>query len=122
MTTRGTVQEYFALSWREALRRVEGVLHRHDRMMKDLIRLSGAHLSARTSRKLAKALPWIGAAIAVLTVVETMKRKGVVRGGVDTALDALPFVGAMKNVAETVRGRDFIADRASRAAATARPR
>ena len=79
-------------------------------------------MSARMSRRLAKSLPWIGAAIAVLTVVETMNRKGVLRGGVDTALDALPFVGTMKNLAETMRGRDFIADRRARAAAPARSR
>jgi hypothetical protein len=66
---------------------------------------------ARLSRRASKSLPWIGAAIALATVVGTMKRKGVVRGGLDTALNALPVVGAMKNVAEAVRGRDFIADR-----------
>jgi hypothetical protein len=77
-------------------------------------------MSQRTAGRLAKALPWIGAAIAVLTVVETMKRKGVVRGGVDTALNALPFVGTMKNVAESVRGRDFIADRVRPSATTLR--
>lgn len=80
-------------------------------MMENLIRWGGSHLSNRTARRLTKTLPWIGAAIAVLTVVETMQRKGVFRGGVDTALNALPVVGTMKNLAETVRGRDFIADR-----------
>ena len=63
------------------------------------------------SRRASKSLPWVGAAIALATVVGTMKRKGVLRGGLDTALNALPVVGAMKNVAEAVRGRDFIADR-----------
>jgi hypothetical protein len=80
-------------------------------MLERLIRWGGSHISERTAGKMAKALPWIGAAIAVLTVVEAMKRKGVVRGGVDTALNAIPYVGTMKNVAESVRGRDFIADR-----------
>ena len=83
-------------------------------MLEDLIRWSGVQLPERMAGRLGKALPWIGAAIAVLTVVETMKRKGVVRGGVDTALNAVPLVGTMKNVAETVRGRDFIADRPRR--------
>jgi len=91
-------------------------------MMENLIRRSGIHVSKRMSRRLGKALPWVGAAIAVLTVAETMKRKGVLRGGVDTALDALPFLGTMKYVAETVRGRDFIADRRVQAAPTSRPR
>jgi hypothetical protein len=78
-----------------------------------LVRWGGA----RMSRRMSKSLPWIGAGIALLTLAGTMKRKGVVRGGVDTALNALPFVGAMKNIAEAVRGRDFIADRPARAAA-----
>jgi hypothetical protein len=72
-----------------------------------LARWEGGRISAR----LAKTLPWIGAAIAVLTVAQTMRRKGVVRGGLDTALNALPFVGPMKNMAETVCGRDLFADR-----------
>jgi hypothetical protein len=75
-----------------------------------MVRWGGARLSRRVSRS----LPWVGAAIAVATVVGTMKRKGVFRGGLDTALNALPVVGAMKNVAEAVRGRDFIADRPPR--------
>jgi len=82
-----------------------------------LVRWGGA----RMSRRMSKSLPWIGAGIALLTLAGTMKRKGVVRGGVDTALNALPIVGAMKNIAEAVRGRDFIADRspADRAARAA---
>jgi hypothetical protein len=40
-----------------------------------------------------------------------MRRKGFFRGALDTGLNALPFVGAAKNVAEIARGRDFIADR-----------
>jgi hypothetical protein len=63
------------------------------------------------SKRLSRSMPWIGAAIALATVAGTMKRKGVLRGGVDTALNAMPFLGAMKNVAEVVRGRDFIPDR-----------
>jgi len=90
-------------------------------MLEDLIRWSGSQLSDRGAERLAKALPWIGGAIAVLTVFEAMQRKGVVRGGVDTALNALPVVGTMKSMAEAVRGRDFIADRRTRSA-TSRPR
>jgi hypothetical protein len=67
---------------------------------------------ARLPRRLSRSLPWLGAAIALMTVAGAMKRKGVVRGGVDTALNAMPVVGAMKAVAEIVRGRDFIPDRA----------
>lgn len=66
---------------------------------------------ARMSRRMARALPLLGAAIAVVTVASTMRRKGVISGALDSALNAVPFVGAAKNVAEVVRGRDFFPDR-----------
>ena len=40
-----------------------------------------------------------------------MRRKGVISGALDTGLNAMPFVGAAKNVLEVVRGRDFFPDR-----------
>ena len=40
-----------------------------------------------------------------------VRRKGAVRGTVDTALDFTPVVGGIKNVAEVMRGRDFLGDR-----------
>jgi hypothetical protein len=67
----------------------------------------GARLSGRMSRS----LPWIGAVIAVATVASTMRRKGVISGALDTGLNAVPLVGAAKNVIEVVRGRDFFPDR-----------
>lgn len=66
---------------------------------------------ARLSRRAARSVPWIGSAIALATVAATMRRKGFFRGALDTGLNAVPFLGAAKNVAEVVRGRDFIADR-----------
>lgn len=53
----------------------------------------------------------MGSAIALATVAATMRRKGFFRGALETGLNAVPFLGAAKNVAEMVRGRDFIADR-----------
>ena len=67
--------------------------------------------SARLSRRVSKSLPWIGAAIAVATVASTLRRKGVISGTLDTGLNAVPFVGAAKNIIEVVRGRDFFPDR-----------
>jgi hypothetical protein len=67
-------------------------------------------LGARVSRS----LPWIGAAIALGTMAATVRRKGWFGGAADTALNAMPFVGAMKNTAEMVRGRDFFPDRTPR--------
>jgi hypothetical protein len=65
----------------------------------------------RLSRRVSRSLPWIGAGVALLTVVSTMRRKGVISGVLDTGLNAVPFVGAAKNVVEVVRGRDFFPDR-----------
>jgi hypothetical protein len=58
-----------------------------------------------------RSIPWIGAAVALVTIGATIRRKGVLGGTLDTVLNAIPFVGAVKNTAEVVRGRDFIRDR-----------
>ena len=60
---------------------------------------------------MSRSLPWIGTAVALATIASTMKRKGVFRGAMDTGLDAVPFLGAAKNVVEIARGRDFFPDR-----------
>ena len=65
----------------------------------------------RVTRRLGRAIPWIGTAIALITLGSTIRRKGVMRGTADTALNAIPFVGGLKNLAEIVRGRDLFADR-----------
>jgi hypothetical protein len=66
---------------------------------------------ARLSRRVSRSLPLLGAAIAVVTVASTLRRKGVISGTLDTGLNAVPFVGAAKNLIEVVRGRDFFPDR-----------
>jgi hypothetical protein len=66
---------------------------------------------ARISRRMSRSLPWVGAAIALATVASTIRRKGVISGTLDTGLNAIPFVGATKNVIEMARGRDFFPDR-----------
>jgi hypothetical protein len=76
-------------------------------MTQRIARWGGARLSRRVSRS----LPWIGAAVAIVTVASTMRRKGVISGALDTGLNAVPFVGAAKNVLEVARGRDFFPDR-----------
>lgn len=63
------------------------------------------------AKRLSRSIPWIGAAIALATVVSAVRRKGFVRGVIHSGLDAIPFVGGAKNVAEVVRGRDFFPDR-----------
>ena len=66
---------------------------------------------ARLSRRVGRSLPVLGTLIAAATVFSTIRRKGVVSGTLDTGLNAVPFVGALKNAAEIVRGRDFFPDR-----------
>ena len=56
--------------------------------------------SARLSRRVARSIPILGAAIAAATVVVTMRRKGVISGVLDTGLNAMPGIGAAKNVIE----------------------
>jgi hypothetical protein len=59
-------------------------------------------------------MPWIGGAIALLTIAGAIRRKGLIGGTVDTGLDAIPFLGAFKAAVEVARGRDFIPDRPTR--------
>jgi hypothetical protein len=75
--------------------------------------------AARLSRRLSRSIPIVGAIVAGVTFAEAMRRKGVFGGSVDTALNATPFLGAVKNTFEWARGRDLIADRQGRPAATA---
>jgi hypothetical protein len=65
----------------------------------------------RITKKLIRAVPFLGAVVAVATVTRAMRRKGMIGGTVDTVLDFIPFVGGAKNAVEIVRGRDLIADR-----------
>ena len=68
----------------------------------------------RLTRRVARSVPWFGAVLALAYVGTAIRRKGFVRGTADSLLDAIPFVGALKNTAEMIRGRDFIPDRPAR--------
>ncbi len=65
----------------------------------------------RVIRRLARSMPWIGGLVALAAVGTAVRRKGLFRGALDTALDATPGVGAVKNAFEAIRGRDFIRDK-----------
>ena len=56
-------------------------------------------------------MPWIGAVVAIAAIGTAIRRKGLVGGAFDTALDATPWIGAVKNACEAIRGRDFIKDK-----------
>ena len=70
------------------------------------------HFAARkVARRLSRSVPWVGSAIALLTLGGAIRRKGILGWTMHTMLAFIPFVGAVKNVAEMRRGRDFIPDR-----------
>ena len=69
------------------------------------------YVRGRLIRRVSRSIPWIGGAIALLTVGAAIRRKGPFGGVIDTALDAMPGVGAVKNAFEAMRGRDFIKDK-----------
>ena len=63
------------------------------------------------TRRLVRAVPWLGGAVALVTIGSAIRRKGVVGGTLHTTLDFIPFVGGLKTLAELARGRDFFPDR-----------
>jgi hypothetical protein len=65
----------------------------------------------RLMSRVGRSLPWIGALVAIATIGSAIRRKGFIGGTLDSVLNAIPFVGAVKNTAEVVRGRDFIRER-----------
>lgn len=73
-----------------------------------------SYAGRKLTRRLTRSIPWIGAFIAIATLGSAIRRKGVVRGALHTGLDAIPFVGGAKNLAEAARGRDFLADKQPR--------
>jgi hypothetical protein len=71
----------------------------------------GQFATRRVTRRLGRAVPWLGAVVALIAIGGAIRRKGWLGGALDTALDFTPVVGTLKNVAEVGRGRDFIRDR-----------
>ena len=58
----------------------------------------------------AKMLPFGGTIIAVGLVGDDIRRKGVVKGVVNSGIDAIPVVGLAKNAVELFTG-DFLPDK-----------
>jgi len=64
----------------------------------------------QVAKRVAKTIPFGGTAVAILLVGSDIKNKGVVRGLINSGLDAIPVVGFAKNAIELVKG-DFIPDK-----------
>ena len=72
-----------------------------------IVHAGGWHLVKRG----AKMLPFGGTAVAIGLVGHDIKKKGLVKGVVNSSLDAIPFVGLAKNAVEIFTG-DFLPDKA----------
>ena len=64
----------------------------------------------QVAKRVAKMVPFGGTVIAVGLVGHDIKKKGFVRGVVNSGIDAIPFVGFTKNAVELFTG-DFIPDK-----------
>jgi hypothetical protein len=62
------------------------------------------------AKRVGKAIPYVGTALAIGLVGYDIKRKGVVYGVINSGLDAIPFVGLGKNVIEFFTG-DLLPDK-----------
>jgi len=66
----------------------------------------------QVAKRAAKMLPFGGTVIAVGLVGHDIKKKGFVKGVVNSGIDAIPFVGFAKNAVELFTG-DFLPDKAA---------
>ena len=65
----------------------------------------------QVAKRVAKMVPFGGTAVAIVLVGSDIKNKGFVKGVVNSGIDAIPFVGLVKNGVEIVRGKDFLPDK-----------
>lgn len=64
----------------------------------------------KLARRVAKQIPFVGTALALGLVGYDIKKKGFVKGVVNSGLDAIPVVGTGKNVIELFTG-DLLPDK-----------
>lgn len=65
------------------------------------------------ARRVARSIPYVGTAFAIGLVGYDIKKKGVVKGVLNSGIDAIPFVGTAKNAVEFFTG-DFFPDKPSK--------
>lgn len=64
----------------------------------------------QVAKRVAKTIPFGGTAVVIVLIGSDIRNKGVVKGIINSGIDAIPFVGLAKNAVELVRG-DFIPDK-----------
>ncbi len=64
----------------------------------------------KLAKRVAKSIPYVGTAMAIGLVGYDIKKKGVVKGVLNAGIDAIPFVGAGKNIVEFFTG-DLLPDK-----------
>lgn len=64
----------------------------------------------KLARRVGKQIPGVGTALAIGLVGYDIKNKGLVKGIINSGLDAIPIVGMGKNVIEMFTG-DWLADK-----------
>ncbi|HEY8560835.1 MAG TPA: hypothetical protein VIL74_10710 [Pyrinomonadaceae bacterium] len=62
------------------------------------------------AKRIGKSIPYVGTAMAIGFVGYDIRRKGLVKGVINSGLDAIPFVGAGKNIIEYFTG-DLLPDK-----------
>ncbi len=62
------------------------------------------------AKRIGKSIPYVGTAMAIGFVGYDIKRKGLVKGVINSGLDAIPFVGTGKNIIEYFTG-DLLPDK-----------
>lgn len=62
------------------------------------------------AKRVAKSIPYVGTAMSIGLVGYDIKRKGLVKGLLNSGIDAIPFVGLGKNAVEFFTG-DFFPDK-----------
>lgn len=64
----------------------------------------------QVAKRVAKSVPYLGGIMALGMVGYDIKKKGVVKGVINSGLDAIPFVGTGKNIIEFFTG-DLLSDK-----------
>lgn len=82
----------------------------HKSLTRKVVEIGGWQIAKRGIRKFGKSVPVVGTVLAIGLVGYDIKKKGVVKGLVNSGLDAIPFVGTGKNIIEFFTG-DFLPDK-----------